>query len=167
VEIGVSPKPWRETHRRLLHEALEAAPYFADALNLWTEAVSGSWPYLSPLNFRLTRSLCDYMGIRTPIVMSRQFSATGTKTDRLIDLLRKVGATTYVSGPAAKDYLAEDMFRQHRIGLEYKRYDYLPYPQLWGDFEGTVTTLDLIANCGPDAKERLASLSPNEVAVSV
>ena len=167
VEIGDAPRPWREAHRRLLHEAFEAAPYFADALRLWDEAVSGNIQYLSPLNFRLTRALSDYLEIKTPIVMSRQYAAVGAKTDRLIDLLRKVGATTYVSGPTAKDYLDENLFSQNHIGLEYKTYDYSPYPQLFGGFDGTVTLLDLIANCGPQAMQLLASHSPNEVAVAV
>lgn len=166
VEIGDAPRPWRDAHHRLLHEALEATPYFGDAFRLWNISLSNDMPYLSELNFRLTRDLCDYLEIQTPIVMSRQYGATGAKTNRLIDLLKKVGATTYISGPTAKDYLDENLFRQNNIGLEYKVYDYSTYPQLYGDFDGTVTVLDLIANCGPQAAQLLASRSPNEVVVS-
>lgn len=39
--------------------------------------------------------------------------------------------------------------------MEWKRYDYAPYPQPWGEFEGAVTVLDLIANMGPDARQHI------------
>ena len=44
-------------------------------------------------------------------------------------------------------------------------YDYDPYPQLWGPFDGAVTVLDLIANCGADAKSHIRSKSPDRVVV--
>lgn len=165
VEIGEAPRPWRDQHRRLLHESLANAPHFGDALRLWNEAVSADTQYISALNFCLIKAICDYLAITTPIVTSRHYAASGAKTGRLIDLLVKVGATTYVSGPVAKDYLDEDMFRRHNIALEYKSYDYPPYPQLYGDFESAVTVLDLIANCGPQARQYLSSHSPNQIAV--
>ena len=65
----------------------------------------------------------------------------------------------------AKNYLDEDLFRKNNIKLCYKTYDYLPYPQLWGAFEGNVSVLDLIANTGPEAKKFLKSQSPDMVAV--
>lgn len=110
-------------------------------------------------------AICEYLEIRTKIVDARPFGASGRKTDRIIDLLKRVDADIYVSGPTAKGYLEEESFRKNGIGLEYKTYDYLPYPQLWGDFEGAVTVLDLIANCGPQARTFMKSQSPNEVAV--
>ena len=76
-----------------------------------------------------------------------------------------MGATTYLSGPSAKAYLNENMFRDHGISLEYKSYDYPAYPQLWGEFAGMVSVLDLIANTGRKARDYLKSQTPNTVAV--
>lgn len=89
----------------------------------------------------------------------------GTKTDRLIDLSKKLNATTYLSGPSADAYLDKEAFRRNGIRLEYKSYDYEPYPQLWGPFEGAVTVLDLIANCGPAAKNHIRSRTPDKVVI--
>lgn len=36
-------------------------------------------------------------------------------------------------GPSADDYLEKDMFREAGICLEYKSYDYEPYPQIMGE----------------------------------
>ncbi|MFZ4855513.1 MAG: WbqC family protein [Desulfuromonadaceae bacterium] len=163
VLIGKTVKPWDKLHHRLLKESLGTTPYFKDAMTLWEDGISANDMYLSNLNERLIRGICDYLHISTTIVRSRDYDCQGEKTARLINLLKKVGATAYLSGPAAKAYLDEDAFRQAGIGLYYKTYDYEPYPQQWGDFEGAVTVLDLIANCGPDARKHLKSKTPDEV----
>jgi len=165
VQISASQGDWRSIHRSKLIESLESAQFFGDALALWEDGVSASETLLSRLNVRLIKLICDYLKIRTPILSSREFALSGVKTERLIQLFKKVEATTYVSGPAAKDYLDEGLFRQNGIRLEYKTYDYVPYPQLWGTFVGNVTVLDLIANTGPSARDFLKSNTPNQVVV--
>jgi hypothetical protein len=157
---------WQELHRRLLHQALGPAPFFADAIGIWEAATTPDDSTLTPLNLRLIQGLCRYLDIDTRIVLSREYRTFGSKTARLISLLSQIGATTYLSGPSARGYLEEDLFRANGINLEYKSYDYRPYPQLWGEFVGTVTVLDLIANCGPKSRDFLKSRTPNEAAVS-
>lgn len=165
VSIGESPKPWRETHRNLLKFALGSAPFFQDALDIWESAIASQDSKLSPLNIRLIHLICEYLQIQTPIALSSQYPVEGSKTQRLINLLKKLDATVYLSGPTAKGYLEEDLFRENGMSLEYKTYDYPPYSQLWGNFVGAVSVVDLIANIGPEAKNYIGSLSPNEVAV--
>ncbi len=165
VLICNSEKSWQDRHRGLLRYSLEPAPYFKDAMEIWEEGVSAGDSTITQLNLRLIKLICVYLDIKTPIVMSRDYRVEGSKTERLINLLKKVGATVYLSGPTAKAYLDENLFEIHGIGLEYKTYDYKPYPQLWGEFVDTVTVLDMIANCGPTAKDYLKSQTPNEVAV--
>lgn len=165
VLISNTDKPWQLTHRNLLRDAFRPAPFGGDALALWEEGIAAADTHISQLNVRLTSIVAKYLGITTPLVLARDYAATGAKTERLINLLRKVEATSYISGPSAQGYIDEDMFRDNHIQLEYKTYDYRPYPQLWGTFEGAVTTLDLIANCGPDSRRFLESATPNRVAV--
>jgi hypothetical protein len=134
-------------------------------MEIWEEGIAAGDRTISQLNIRLTKLICAYLQITTPLVMSRDYAVTGAKTERLIQLLKQVGATVYLSGPTAQGYLDENLFRESGINLEYKTYDYPPYPQLWGEFVGTVTVLDLIANTGPEARRFLKSTTPNRVAV--
>lgn len=166
VRVGHARRPWQAEHRRLLAESLGAAPYFAAASALWEEAIGHGDEYLSDLNTRLIRAICGFLGINTRLVKSRDYNLSGTRTARLIELLTKLGATTYVSGPSAGAYIDENLFRESGIGLEYKSYSYREYPQLAGDFIGEVTVLDLIANCGPDSHAYLKSITSNRIAVA-
>jgi len=165
VLIGSTRPPWQDIHRRLLKEWLGEAPFFKDAIEIWEQGTAAGDHFISQLNVRLTMLICAYLQITTPLVMSSDYAVTGAKTERLINLLKKAGATVYLSGPTAKGYLDENLFPENGICLEYKTYDYSPYPQLWGEFVGTVTVLDLIANTGPEAKCFLKSQTPNRVAV--
>lgn len=165
VSIAHHNKPWQDTHYRILKESLEAAPFFLDAIQIWQEGIAAKDINLSQLNIRLIQLICSYLQITTPIVMSRDYAVRGTKTERLINLLQKLNATVYLSGPSAKEYLDENLFRAAGISLEYKTYHYDSYPQLWGEFVGTVSVLDLIANTGKEARHFLKSKTPNLVVV--
>jgi hypothetical protein len=165
VRIGTTSDPWQVRHRASLNDAFRSSAYRSDAIDLWEDAIKHMDTRLSVLNKRLIVGVCLYLGIGTPIILSRPYGAFGSKTDRLIDLLKKLGATSYLSGANADAYLDKEAFRLNGIRLEYKSYDYDSYPQPWGGFEGAVTVLDLIANCGPDARAYLPSKTKNRVIV--
>ena len=163
IDFGVA---WEERQLGQLREAYAEAPYFRQALSFLESALARKFRTISELNVFLVKELCAYLGIRTELVTSSQYPVQGAKTERLLALLKAAGATAYVSGPTAKDYLVESEFGAAGIELEYKSYDYAPYPQKWGAFEGAVTVLDLIANCGPVARSHLKSRTPNVSAVT-
>lgn len=166
VEVDPAQPEWRARHEELLRRSLGKAPFFADALRLWKEGVDRAPRRLSELNRGLTELICAYLGIGTSIRDARPLAAVGAKTERLLSLLEKLGAKSYLSGPVARDYIDEGLFRSRGIRLEYKSYDYEPYPQQGGPFIGTVSVLDLVANVGPQAARFLRSRAPDRVAVA-
>lgn len=154
-------RDWRESHMRLWEEYYSATPYYKDVLELLGDMGRKTAGTISELNIALTTRIAAYLNISTRTMHSSELALIGSKTDRLIDLLTKVGATIYLSGPSADAYLDRNAFRKAGIGLEYKSYDYEPYAQLWGSYDGAVTVLDLIANCGPDSIGYLRSHTPD------
>ncbi len=96
--------------------------------------------------------MCAYLGITTKISNSWDYHLIEGKTERLVDLCVQAGATDYISGPAAKDYVEEERFAESGIKLSWFNYDGYPeYPQLWGEFTHGVSILDLLLNCGKDS----------------
>jgi hypothetical protein len=75
----------------------------------------------------------------------------GQKTDRLIQILQAVGATHYISGPSARDYIENESFVRAGISLEYMQYDYPEYPQLYPPFDPQVSILDVLFMTGSEA----------------
>ncbi|HJQ14990.1 MAG TPA: WbqC family protein, partial [Anaerolineales bacterium] len=73
--------------------------------------------------------------------------------DRLIQILQAVGATHYISGPSAQDYIEREKFENAGITLEYMQYDYPEYPQLYPPFDPYVSVLDLLFMTGSEAPQ--------------
>ena len=73
-----------------------------------------------------------------------------------MELLKKAGATSYLSGPAAKDYLLPSVFEAEGIGLEWMDYsDYPQYEQLHPPFDGAVSIIDMLLMLGPGTRSHM------------
>ena len=82
------------------------------------------------------------------------------KTERLVSLSRQAGASVYISGPAARDYIDEEHIKAENIELQYMDYSSYPeYRQLSPPFEHRVSVIDLIFNEGPEATKYMKSFS--------
>jgi hypothetical protein len=109
------------------------------------------WINLSELNQYFVKKICqEFLSVETQFMDSRELEAQGSRQDRLINLLCKVNADYYLSGPAAKEYIDEKGFKGAGIELQYKDYSGYPeYQQLFPPFEHHVSILDLLFSCGP------------------
>ena len=147
VEIDNSTA-WRKSHLATLRHCYGQARYFDAYVGFLEEKYERTWDNLCELDIDLTCSIAGLLDIRTQFVRSSELGASGAKTDRLIDICKRVGITTYISGPSAKAYISPEAFERESIELVYHSYDYPPYPQLFGEFAPNVTILDLLFNCG-------------------
>lgn len=155
-------RPWITKIKKHISQCYRKTPHFERYTDIFFKILERNFRTISELNVHLTAWIMQELGIGTRTMMSRDLMPRGAKTDRLIDLLTKVGATEYLSGPTAKDYLELTKFKDAGIGLAYKSYDYEEYPQLFGPYEQNVTILDLFFNVGPAARRYLKSRRPNE-----
>lgn len=149
----VDPR-WQESHWKTLQQCYGKAPFFSSFRPVLEEVYLGQrWTHLSMLNQHLiTRIAHDMLGITTKFVDSRAYSATGAKQARILELLEKTRASSYLSGPAAKSYIDESLFAAQ--GIELTWHDYTGYPeysQFYPPFEHSVSVLDLLFHTGPDA----------------
>jgi WbqC-like protein len=153
-ETRVSDPRWAQGHWSTLVHNYSRARYFPQYRARFEELYLGcAEEMLSLINFRFIEAVCEILGIRTKISWSMDYDLVEGKTERLVGLCKSAGATHYLSGPAARDYIDESLFGQEGIGVSYMDYTgYRPHTQLHGDFQHTVTILDLILNEGPEAR---------------
>jgi WbqC-like protein family len=150
-ETVVADPAWRRSHLDAILRAYAAAP-FARELRPWLEELylGADDRRLSVVNRRFLEAVCRLVGIETPLSWSTDYEAGGGRTDRLVGLCKAAGATTYVSGPAARDYLDEERFEREGIAVEWMDYaGYPEYPQLHGAFVPDVSILDVLLCVGP------------------
>lgn len=144
---------WRLKHCKTLEVNYKKSNFFEEVFSFIKPIIMDeNLSSLTELNVCLIRSICDYLGILTPITYCWDYGLIEGKTERLVDLCIKSNADIYVSGLAAKNYINETLFDENGIHLNWFDYpNYSEYPQLWGDFEHAVSVLDLIFNCGKDS----------------
>ena len=145
---------WQQKHWKTWRQYYGAAPCFDRCEDFLRQIyVERRWRSLSELNQHLIVSIArDFLGVTTQFADSRDFRLTGRRLDRLLELLRAAGATRYVSGPAAADYIDAERFAAAGIELTFKSYEGYPeYPQRFPPFDHFVSIVDLLCNVGPDA----------------
>jgi hypothetical protein len=149
---------WRRSHWSAIEQAYRSAPHFASvaaALEPLYAALDGV-ELLSEVNFALLRRVCDMLGIDTQVTWSTDYDTADDRSRRLLDICLATGATEYVSGPLARDYLDIAAFEAAGIAVAWFDYSgYPPYPQLHGPFEHGVSAIDLLFNTGPDSRRFL------------
>ena len=156
-DTEISSESWAEEHWKSLALNYARAPAFGEVAP-WLETLyeSATMRSLSELNRHFLVAICERLGIRTKLTDSADYVLEGEKSERLAAICRQAGATSYVSGPAARDYLDEEVFARQGIAVKWFDYGGYPeYPQLWGDFEHGVTILDLLFNAGDDVRRYL------------
>jgi hypothetical protein len=160
-EARISDPEWADRHWKTLEHNYRAAPHFEDYSDTLASLYGGATdPRLSTVNRAFLETICRLLGIETSLSWSTDYDAHGTKTDRLVSLCQASGATDYLSGPSAKEYMDESRFEEAGIQLEYMNYSGYPeYPQLHPPFEHEVTVLDLLFNAGPEAPQYMKSFA--------
>ena len=153
-EVSLNDVRWQRSHWENLRQQYGKCRYFNSYRSFFEKFyLYTQWTNLSQLNHYLIQHIShDFLQISTSFADSRQFVLQGKKLDRLLDLLQKSGATRYITGPAAKDYIQPERFDALGIELVWKDYsDYPEYPQQFPPFEHGVSVLDLLFNVGPEA----------------
>jgi hypothetical protein len=154
---------WSRKHLETLRQSYAKAPFFSTYFPLLQALYANKPTLLVDLTIPLTIEIARWLGLGPRFVRSSELGIGGTKTGRLVDIVRHVGGTKYLSGPSAKDYLDESAFSNAGIELQYARYAYPEYEQLHPPFDPAVSILDLLFMTGPRARELLVSAPIGEV----
>jgi hypothetical protein len=156
----ITDSSWCRTHWRSVSQSYAKTAHFKTYEPVFNELYKkcSAEIKLSNINFQFIREICSILGIDTAISWSRDYHLEGGPTKRLVDLCAQLGASEYLSGPSAKNYIESDLFAEANIQLTYVDYSGYPeYSQLYPPFEHGVSILDLIFNTGPQARMYMKS----------
>lgn len=148
IEIA-DEKKWAQKHWQALRLNYSKAPFFAQHAGFFEGTYSRSWPRLNDLMQEITGYLLGAFGIRTKLYFSSQMNVSGKKDELVLNLCRELKATAYLSGPLGRDYLREELFRDHGIAVRYDDYHHPTYKQAYPGFEPYMAAIDLLFNAGP------------------
>lgn len=147
---------WIVRHLRSIELNYRRAPYFSDVFPQLVTVYSTLKRELSvsKINQSLIAAVCEMLDIKTSLrrdvdLLDRAQLEQLGPTARLLELAKAVGATDYISGPAARTYLDETLFATCGIGLTWMDYgELITYPQLWTGFDPKLSVVDALLNLG-------------------
>ena len=148
---------WRARHLRTLEQAHARAPHRDAMLGLVHRVLERRHERLADLNIDAIEAMAGFLGLSPRFARSSDTPVEGKGTTRLLALLELHGATRYVTGHGARNYLDHDLLESRGIAVEYMQYACRPYDQPHGPFTPYVTMLDAIAWLGPAASGLLES----------
>jgi hypothetical protein len=153
---------WARKQTGTIRQFYAKAPHLKRYLPELEELLAGRlWERLVDLDVAVVELMCAWMGIKRQLARASELKIKGERSERLLDLCLHFGATRYLSGDAAQNYLDVESFARCRIQIEWQSYHHPVYTQQHGEFVPFLSALDLILNCGSESAEIIASGSRN------
>ena len=118
------------------------------------EIYNKEWTCLADFNIECITNCCKFLDIPTRLVRASNLSASGKKSELILNICKELGATEYLSTVLSKDYLENDkgMFGKENIKITYHDYKHPVYKQKGKIFIDHLSVLDLIFNEKGNAK---------------
>ena len=154
-ELLLANTDWREQSLNLLRENYRNAPYFSALLPRVEALYAMPCERLVEFNVTSLQMLLEWFDIKIQTVYSSQMQPNGKKNDLLVDLLRKVDATHYLSGIGARNYYEPEPFAAAGIEVRWQDFKHPVYPQQFGDFIPYLSSIDLFFNCGIEQSRQI------------
>jgi hypothetical protein len=141
--------PWRAKTLRTIEQSYSRAPCFDQTWPVVRELIEAPVDNLADFNEVGIRRLAGGLGIDvSKLVRSSTLGVDSTGTERLVELTRAVGGTTYLSGDGASGYQDDERFGEAGLELRYQRFNPPPYPQRAKQPVPGLSAIDALMHCG-------------------
>ena len=152
-QVAISDSGWIKSHLSSIKQSYSGTDFYPIVEDFMLSGSSRCENSISKFNIHFIAETCRYLGIDTELIDSSKIPQSGVKSDLLVSICKHLGATCYISGPAAKAYIGNEF---DNAGIELEWMDYSKYPkydQLHGEFEHQVSIVDLLCMKGKDSVE--------------
>lgn len=147
---------WATDHLKIIKQNYRSAPFFDEIFPMVQYLYKDPPRFMADFNLRSIELLMDLLDVRLPCVRASTLEARGRANELLIAQLGEVGATHYLSGIGARDYMQPDKFAQAGIEVIWQEFQHPIYPQQFGgDFVPYLSSLDVLFNCGIAASRQI------------
>jgi hypothetical protein len=157
---------WAERHLATLRCNYGRAPYFKETLALLEphyRVIARNSISLAEFNIGVIRSIATYLGFSAEFMRASELNVSGNKTDLILDICRTIEARTYLAGTGwAKSHQEDEKLEDVGIAPVYSPFSQRDYPQLFGEFVGNLSIVDVLMNCGKLGTRRLLDLEPDQ-----
>jgi hypothetical protein len=142
---------WRRKHLHAIELYYARAPHRDSVVEGLAALYRQPREKLADVNLAVLRWLLESFGIKTPLRLSSEMQLRDEPTERLIDICRATGATSYLAGAGARDYMDVRKFEASGFRVEFQEFRHPTYRQCHEPFVPNLSAIDLFLTCGPEA----------------
>ena len=156
IEINNSTN-WQKKHLRSISLNYKKSPYFENYIPFFEDVYSRKWEFLGDLNEYMLKWFLDELGIKVNFLNAKNFKFEGEKSSLILNMCKKLDASTYIFGTLGKDYANVHEFEKNNVKLIFQDYNHPKYSQLYSEFVSHLSVIDLLFNHGPKSLEIILS----------
>ena len=148
--------PWGKINFKKICAGHNKAKFFHLYKDYFENLYKKEWEDIFELNFETIKQILDWLDIKVKIIVESELDISGQSTERLVNVCKKLGADTYISGIGGKRYLDEKLFKNNNVNLQYQNYTPISYNQnLSKSFIPDLSIVDLLFNEGTDGSQEI------------
>ena len=148
---------WQKKHFRSISLNYKKSPYFENYIPFFEDVYSRKWKFLGELNEYMLKWFLDELGIKVNFLNAKNFKFEGEKSSLILNMCKKLDASTYIFGTLGKDYANVHEFEKNNVKLIFQDYNHPKYSQLYSEFVSHLSVIDLLFNHGPKSLEIILS----------
>lgn len=155
--LFVEGKEWKVSNLDKIKHSYKTAPFFCEMFDLIKKIYDHPFRGLSEFNIFGIEIIAEYLGLKTSFIKSSDLNIQSSGSDKLLMICKHLGASDYITGHGALNYLNYQIFEDSKINVLYMDYKKNIYPQIHGEFTPFLSVIDAIANLGKGALDLLSS----------
>lgn len=147
LDLRANDSNWPVAHAEVVKRAYEKSHHFDQVERIFSEATAAT--SVHEVSARSSMLILDALG-QSPdqVLYSSQMGVAGRSSERVLELVKSVGGTSYITGHGAANYLDHEAFERSGVEVSYMHYSFKPWRDtVWADNFG-VSYLDLLAARG-------------------
>ncbi len=155
IEINYQ-RDWINDHLKSIYFNYNRHKYFSEIYPLLEKNFLRKEIKIIDLNYKLIESICNYLEIDTIFNKSSFYKVKEKKSKKILGLIKKVGATHYLTPERTKEYLGYDgkILKDQNIEVTFLNYKCKKYKQKNSEnFISHLSIIDLLFNHGKSSKD--------------
>jgi hypothetical protein len=146
---------FRAKHINLIKDSYKKAGFYSEIMPRIEQLYSYNCKKMMDFNMKSIEMLLDLFDISIEYIYASGIEAQGKGNGKIVDILKKTGATRYLSGIGARDYYEPAPYCEAGIEVVFQEFEHPVYPQLHGEFIPYLSSIDLLFNCGTEESRKM------------
>lgn len=159
-DLQIADSNWRNDHRNFIENNYRKHPSFNEIFPFLDDYFAKDYLFLIDAVMASMQISLQLFGIKSEVILQSgfQYDEPLKRGELVVDLVKRSGATCYLSGSGAKGYLDESMF-SHGLKLRYDEFTHPVYSQMNAkEFVPGLSCLDVLFNLGVRGAQSLIQI---------